>query len=619
MHWQEENKPDTIRYTQARRYMIDRCCYAAAIFFFSQNGGVRRDPLTMRRLMVRWSEVELEEFFRDLMASLQRNEPLGGLLLHNTRQGPMHHAGTRPPEEERLLSTLRYLDERVQLRMQALKPLDAARDVVCDASPYEALRDEDCKESVGLVSRILLSRRGALTCPVRTGVVFVALCDPQWLRYMGSEATGRKMLEAARSAVSARFEGLTAAEVVERSEKLRTLPRILVTDECYAGLTHEFDLRDEEWGTEEIWAGRRDPPEFAEFSRPNPDAAEGARCHDEGVEEKVWLFANYAIRLRPLLWFQFHTLDEASRFMGGVEHRQQCLRYRGPAKPRGYLGTQNQIAILAPLGMVPAAEGGSHADRSRARSAASSGVSQAAAGSASGVQARGGEEETGAAGVDPPRALQGSAEVRDAEVCLRETASMASSDRSDSLGDAQSDEESPASSREGHQSMGSDSPNMNAEREAISSGGEGDSESLGSESEDLDFDDDEDYDDEDFEDEDSEDEGSENEDFQDFVEQFEDHVEIDYDMDALSQTSGSSHSFDDEDMVMDRMDGVLDLEGHSLSKTHRRNRCDADESGIWGEQFGAPRCAPISSTLLLQAVHGTSSASGGQPCNGKAH
>ena len=73
-----------------RRYIVQRCCYAAALILNVNQGGAR-DADAIQSAMAQWSDNRLESFFRELVVALNQvggREPQGGSLASQPASQP---------------------------------------------------------------------------------------------------------------------------------------------------------------------------------------------------------------------------------------------------------------------------------------------------------------------------------------------------------------------------------------------------------------------------------------------------------------------------------------------------------------------------------------------------
>lgn len=155
-----------------------------------------------------------------------------------------------------------------------------------------------------LVEKLTLSRVGALTCPVRCGVVFGGVVNFPALTKMAP----RDVLHAFNAAICephvSVFDGLDSSEAVECAADEGRIPPIVVSDAFPAGQVHEFGP----------WAGPGNAPL-------------------EGTKKPV-------VHFRPIAWFCYRSVEELVRFV--AEHKDevsrdlsQCrIRTRGPPLER---------------------------------------------------------------------------------------------------------------------------------------------------------------------------------------------------------------------------------------------------------------------------------------------
>lgn len=180
---------------------------------------------------------------------------------------------------------------RTWVRLVSVAHVSAAQLHACLVIPPAVVR-------AALIQKISLSRVGALTCPVRSGAVFVGIVDRCRLATYSPPDAAQMLHAAVTAPACAAFDSLTDSDmVVEASEEGR-LPPIVVTDEFPAGLIHEFST---------------DPDDLpAAWTSPESDQP--------------------IISLRPLLWFSYKSRREFAEFV--VKYKSLALTYLGKSRVR---------------------------------------------------------------------------------------------------------------------------------------------------------------------------------------------------------------------------------------------------------------------------------------------
>lgn len=189
------------------------------------------------------------------------------------------------------------------------------------------------------------------TLPLAAGAVVVGTIDHSKLQGWPAEDLLALLQQAAAAPECASLNGLTLAAEVEAAAAAGLLPPIVATDETLAGIWHEFDTSDEAAarqaaaaagavaGSSAQHAGaaalRRRQQQPGEDEGPSgaakPSAA-GAGSSGAALQASP----DGIITWRPLLWFKFHSAEEAGAFLHHnraliEQHGSQAtVRHRGP-------------------------------------------------------------------------------------------------------------------------------------------------------------------------------------------------------------------------------------------------------------------------------------------------
>ena len=287
--------PRETQYRQVRRYMERRCRYAASLFDQLHHPGEPGDVERLMSLVETWSDQQLEHFFENLVDQLHENIPLGRLLFYDIPQDRVEF------EEGRLRGVAAFLKERLVPLKQGLVELPGELRTLFDASTLDKLGPERPVRSVGVVREINLNRAGLLTCPVSAGVVLAGVVDHAQLAGLSPREAAETLQAATQAAPAAAFNDMDTWEAVEEAMASGTLPRMNNYSKTYTGTVCEFD------------ASWREGDFSAAWLRPRGDG---------GAPLVAW---------RPLVWFRFHSQEEAEQTVGGQQQEEGQQQEGGPA------------------------------------------------------------------------------------------------------------------------------------------------------------------------------------------------------------------------------------------------------------------------------------------------
>ncbi|GAB4822800.1 hypothetical protein N2152v2_009846 [Parachlorella kessleri] len=227
--------PRDAEYERVRQYIVRRCRYAAALIMNVQLPNQDRDPDAVMDILEDWTDDQLENFFRDLVAAMNQQHPLGRLLVYDVEHGRV------PLEQQRISAVERYLRERLDVMKKAMLKPAGRPNTLFDSSMMEKLRDPGQRSLAGIVSEVTLSRQGRLTCPASCGVVLLGHMDYAQLDGLSPEQVLQELEAATQDPACAAFNHLRTSEQVEAACAAGSLPPIAVTDQTLAGIWHEFD------------------------------------------------------------------------------------------------------------------------------------------------------------------------------------------------------------------------------------------------------------------------------------------------------------------------------------------------------------------------------------------
>ena len=223
--------------------------------------------------------------------------------------------------------------------------------------------------------------------PPAAGAVLVGTIDHTKLQGWSAEDVLALLRQAAADPAAASLSGLVEANEVTLMSAAGQLPPILCTDETMAGVWHEFDTSDAAAVQQEAAAASSTPhlrmaaqalrarqqrlaqepqpgtaEETAEEAAAAASAAAAAAGPSSGSQQRQVLSAGI-VSWRPLLWFKFHSAEEAVGFVQRnrplVERHgaQATVRHSGPAPTRRGHATA-QAAAEATAAATAAAAGG---------------------------------------------------------------------------------------------------------------------------------------------------------------------------------------------------------------------------------------------------------------------
>ncbi|KAI3433414.1 hypothetical protein D9Q98_003229 [Chlorella vulgaris] len=344
--------PRDVEFAQVRQYMIRRCRYAAALILNVQMPEHGRDPDDIIHILEDWTDMQLEGFYKDLVSALQEEHALGRLLLFDIPHDRL------AAEEQKILNVHQWLLERPRLMKEGMLKAAGDHNTVLDTSVLPKLTGQGGKRLAGVVHEVVLSRVGNLTCPVQAGAVVVGSIDHSRVAGWPPEDVLALLQHAVAHPACAALSALQDAGEVQAAAAAGTLPPIVATDQTLAGVWHEFDTspdapaRQTQAAAAALAAqagggGRTVAPPAAPqpqaqgvAARADPAPAAGltgltggslGSCSKTSLQEELWAGI---ITWKPLLWFKFHSADEATTFLQG--HRQLVERHGAQATVRHY-------------------------------------------------------------------------------------------------------------------------------------------------------------------------------------------------------------------------------------------------------------------------------------------
>ena len=260
-----EAEQDVLR-KERREFLTQRCKLAASILF--------QEGLTV---INSWSTEDLDRFVRELLAHCDHG--------HNAAQYPTQYpigmlivadvpSRLRPQEIAKIRAVL---DDKLPDPLPATSPADPHAMCTPVAVPSAA-----GPSRTAVISRVTVSRQGKLTCPVSSGVVFMAtLRSPVRGGPVDPDALAAAVGAACRAPLVRQFDDLDSVEEVLALCAARGAAPVARTDNSS--------------GT------------FVEFG---PDAfGEGGRAARVGGPPAG--SATPEVRFKPVLWFRFHRRDVA--------------------------------------------------------------------------------------------------------------------------------------------------------------------------------------------------------------------------------------------------------------------------------------------------------------------
>jgi hypothetical protein len=275
-----KNPESQRQYDEYRAYIRNRCRYAAAFLERLRNPQVRnvREELN---LVDRWGDQQLESFFQEMIELLMAEHPLGQMLLYDL---PNNAGG----EILRLQTAAAYLGSRPERLLQGMLQLPGPLKTIFDASTMDKLRAAEVHSCVGVLHSLQLSREGSLTCPVAAGVVLAGVLDYGQLKDKSGQEVAEALQEASQQPVCLSFNSLRAVNAVEDHAGHGLIPPILWKSVTHAGILCEFDTS---WNAVDY---------------------ESALRQERGKLIK-WV---------PLLWFKFHSPEEALQVPGAASQQE---------------------------------------------------------------------------------------------------------------------------------------------------------------------------------------------------------------------------------------------------------------------------------------------------------
>jgi len=252
-----------------REYMIRKCRYPAARLFNEHFN--RRSIDNAYSLLQCWSTPELEHFVIALYHDLQNGGPLGALLEMGLQGQELQR------ERVRMRELIRRLEHQATVNARGIisregKPRNVGKSgnegksknglVLYDSLCTNVLQRME-RQIVGIVDRLMVSRRGSFSCPVSSGAIFMGnLTDCH--QFKTHDDVVDCLQQMTYTPYCTALNNLTDRESVRLESEIGHLPPILATHSTLAGEWMEFDARTK------------------------------SRCS-----------------LRPLIWFHFYTKQES--------------------------------------------------------------------------------------------------------------------------------------------------------------------------------------------------------------------------------------------------------------------------------------------------------------------
>lgn len=262
-----------------RQYLLERCAFAAALLeqLGNRNPNVNpRDPELAMQVVSSWKDVTLERFFLSMIGRLERNEQIGRLLLvgvdsseHASEIARMRHIASILRDRSR-----KFADDLMSHPENEKTFFDAS--ILSKTAKKLSLRIQ----YLGLIRDLRISRVGSLTCPISSGVILAGIVNYSWLQNASNVDTFEMLYKASRDHAIASFDFLNTEEDVKESSRSKKIPAISRATRSRSGVIMEFDLS---------WFNERDSGEQ----------------YSIGEQLIVW---------KPLVWFRFHSKDEARSF-----------------------------------------------------------------------------------------------------------------------------------------------------------------------------------------------------------------------------------------------------------------------------------------------------------------
>jgi hypothetical protein len=171
------------------------------------------------------------------------------------------------------------------------------------------------------------------------GAVLVGTLDHSRVQGWSSADVLALLRTAAADPASTALNSLGDAAAVQRAAEAGLLPSIVATDQTVAGIWHEFDTGDDLEAQPASRANGQSSTQQASQQEQQQNAAGPAGGQAAGPRAGE---ASYdgIVRWKPLLWFKFHTMEEATTFVQQHRHlidqhsAHLTVRHHGPPPNR---------------------------------------------------------------------------------------------------------------------------------------------------------------------------------------------------------------------------------------------------------------------------------------------
>lgn len=217
-----------------REYMIRKCRYPAARLF---NDHFNRQSIdNAYSLLQRWSTPELEHFVLILYHDLQNGGPLGSLLEMGLQGQELQR------ERERMRELVRRLEHQVSVDARGIvSNVDQGENklVLYDSLCTRVLQSTE-RQIIGVLERLMVSRRGSFSCPVSSGAVLIGNLTDH-CRAKSHESVVAHLQHMAASRHCAALDNLADRESVLIASEVGALPPIVGIHSTKAGEWVEFD------------------------------------------------------------------------------------------------------------------------------------------------------------------------------------------------------------------------------------------------------------------------------------------------------------------------------------------------------------------------------------------
>lgn len=149
-----------------------------------------RRPDDLPNVVEGWQDQHLEHFFVSLLDGLDDNHAMGRLLLFD-----IPHEETER-EIERMHSYRDIILNRTGNILRNVQTINKDTKTMFDGSLVPRIIAPDREHLVSIVHELMISRRGSLTCPVASGVVFAGIVDFEQLKDLSNEEIAHRLHEA---------------------------------------------------------------------------------------------------------------------------------------------------------------------------------------------------------------------------------------------------------------------------------------------------------------------------------------------------------------------------------------------------------------------------------------